>query len=238
MNDSLQIPSVTGIDLELKVAGPGGRSYAFVIDWHIRLVVALAWLVGFGLLYSGTLNFFDAEGRDATEALIVFAPAVIIYFLYHPILEVLMGGRTPGKRIAGIRIVTTDGGVPGVGALLIRNILRLLDSLPTVYVIGLACTVFTRQSVRIGDLAAGTLLVYDEAEKVGAMDDLNSGAIQRLGLDQAELIRDLVDRWPKLNTAVRRELAAKLLTKAGASPSAAATEDELLQALRQQLNSP
>ena len=235
MNDSLHIPSVTGIDLELRVAGPGGRSYAFVIDWHIRLILALAWFVGMGLLYSGADGFFDFEDSDSREVFIVIVPAMIIYFLYHPILEVLMAGRTPGKRMAGVRIVTTSGDVPSVGALLIRNILRLLDSLPSVYVIGLVCTMFTRQSVRIGDLAAGTLLVYDDAEKIDAADELNSGTIQRLGLDQAELIRDLVARWQALDAPVRRDLAVKLLSRAQAPPRASATEADLLDALRQQL---
>src|SRR5690606_15820326 len=41
MDGTLKIPSVTGIDVELRIAGPGGRSYAFVIDWHIRVLVAL-----------------------------------------------------------------------------------------------------------------------------------------------------------------------------------------------------
>ena len=86
---------------------------------------------------------------------IVVLPSLALYFLYHPILEVLMKGRTPGKRIAGVRLVKRDGGVPGVGALLIRNVFRLIDSLPFAYCIGLATTI--RQQHRTYPARAPTL---------------------------------------------------------------------------------
>ena len=147
---------VTGVDLTLNIAGPGNRSYAFVIDWHIRLLLSGAWLIlaSFALKLS-----LSARSQDALLSLL---PAAILYFLYHPILEVSMRGSTPGKRIAGIRIVTRNGGVPGTAALLIRNVFRLIDSLPTLYVIGLVSCFVTANRIRIGDMAAGTLLVLDD----------------------------------------------------------------------------
>src|SRR5690606_4225634 len=96
--------------------------------------------------------------------LVVVLPATALYLLYHPVLEVLMRGRTPGKRMAGVRIVKRDGGVPGSVALLVRNIFRLIDFLPFFYFVGLVTTMLTRHCVRLGDIAAGTLLVYDEAD--------------------------------------------------------------------------
>ena len=60
-----------------------------------------------------------------------------MYFLYHFALEIAMHGRTPGKRMAGIHIVTREGGSPGAGALLTRNVFRLVDSLPLLYGVGL-----------------------------------------------------------------------------------------------------
>src|SRR5690606_31687326 len=58
MDGTLKIPSVTGIDVELRIAGPGGRSYAFVIDWHIRVLVALAWIIASAFVYFGSVNAF------------------------------------------------------------------------------------------------------------------------------------------------------------------------------------
>jgi len=63
------------------------------------------------------------------------------------------------NRSAGIRIVTRAGAPPGAGALLVRNIFRLIDSLPVAYGVGLTLMVLTRESLRCGDMAAGTLLV-------------------------------------------------------------------------------
>ncbi|MDP9007127.1 MAG: RDD family protein [Pseudomonadota bacterium] len=92
-DDRLTVHSVTGVDLTLSIAGPGTRSYAFVIDWHIRLLLASAWLLLAYYVFHMTLNL------KTPGALLSVLPAAIIYFLYHPILEVAMQGRTPGKRM-------------------------------------------------------------------------------------------------------------------------------------------
>ena len=75
-----------------------------------------------------------------------------------------MRGRTPGKRIAGMRIVARDGELAGVGALLMRNVFRLIDSLPLSTASAWSRPWSTREHVRIGDMAAGTLLVYERAD--------------------------------------------------------------------------
>ena len=61
MDNRIDIASATGVDLHLNIAGPGARSYAFVIDWHIRLLLALAWLALVALLLFGEIGFFNAE---------------------------------------------------------------------------------------------------------------------------------------------------------------------------------
>ena len=170
MEDQLKIQSVTGADLEFDIAGPGGRSYAFIIDWHIRFLVATAWYLAVALFYEGPGEWFDVDEVSATTFFYVAAlPSMIIYFLYHPVLEIAMDGRTPGKRFAGVRIVTHEGQSPDVMSHLIRNAFRLVDSLPGVYMIGLVTTVFTNNSVRFGDLAAGTLLIYDPISEKEAL---------------------------------------------------------------------
>jgi uncharacterized RDD family membrane protein YckC len=214
----LKIPSVTGVDLELRIAGPGGRSYAFIIDWHIRLLAALAYVFSATLIYARPFGGSPAAPGQTDYFFVVAAPALAIYFLYHPVLEVAMKGRTPGKRIAGVRLVKRDGGIPGIGALLIRNVFRLVDSLPTVYVVGLTATMLTREAVRVGDIAAGTVLVYDEATDAGDAEILPARAVKRLGLQQAEIVRDLLGRWDELAPATRSELARHLIARLGRNP--------------------
>lgn len=235
MDGTLKIPSVTGIDVELRIAGPGGRSYAFVIDWHIRVLAALAWMITSAFLYSGSIDAIgSADANPFDVGLIVVLPAAVIYLLYHPVLEVLMRGRTPGKRMAGVRIVKRDGGVPGIGPLLVRNLFRLVDSLPFLYIVGLVTTMLTKQCVRIGDIAAGTLLVYDQGD-ADAFDNAPSrGGVERLGLERAELVRDLIARWPELRQEARAELARRLLEREGAVPEGLG-DDELRERLEQLL---
>jgi len=215
MNDALTIQSITGVDVEMRIAGPGGRSYAFVMDWHIRLLLALTWFILGTVLLTGGLTFGD-DLDDATSASFVFVvvlPATALFFLYHPVLEIVMQGRTPGKRIAGIRIVTLSGDVPGVGAILIRNILRLVDSLPGVYAVGLAAAVLTPRSVRIGDMAAGTLLIYEEDTPQDTFSQVHGDAIAKVGLENLQLIRELIERWPELEIDVRVELGRNMLRR-------------------------
>ncbi len=216
MDDALNIPSVTGVDLEYKIAGPGGRSYAYVVDWHIRILLVLAWFVLGSLIYSGGIAWVGSDDI-AYEGFLFFVilPPAAIYFLYHPILEIIMQGRTPGKRTAGIRIVTQAGDVPGVGAILIRNVLRILDSLPFVYAVGLVATMITKQSVRVGDMAAGTLLVYETPTDKVSIAQLQGDAIASLGLGKIELVQELLDRWPELAPDTRVELGQKLLARLG-----------------------
>ena len=231
MDPILRIESVTGIDVELKIAGPGARSYAFIIDWHIRFIIAAAWFLGGSLLFGRVLQVPQVS---TAYAYFVAIPSLAIYLLYHPVLEVLFRGQTPGKRRAGVRLVAlADGGAPGVGALLIRNVFRLIDSLPLLYAIGLATTMLTKYAVRIGDIAAGTVLVYDADEKAPAFERLSAQAVERLGLANAELVRELLDRWSQLGLDARARLASELLAKIGVE--AGANDDAGLRAQLEEL---
>ena len=82
-----------------------------------------------------------------------------------------MDGRTPGKRMTGLRVLTPEGHVPTTGALLTRNVFRIIDSLPGFYVVGLLFVIFGPKHQRFGDLAAGTVVALERApflEKTGA----------------------------------------------------------------------
>jgi uncharacterized RDD family membrane protein YckC len=231
MDSIVRIPSVTGVDIELKIAGPGGRSYAFIVDWHIRFLAAAAWFLSAGTLFTGTLFFTTSErSSEPGFVFIVVLPALAIYFLYHPILELALRGQTPGKRIAGVRVVAlAHGGAPGTGAIMIRNVFRLVDHLPFLYGIGLVTAIATRHAVRVGDIAAGTVLVYDEAPSSELLDQIGGG-VQRIGVAQAQLVRELLDRWPGIAPAVRAKLAADLLAKLGVAASVDADDDDVLRA--------
>jgi len=221
-SSDLQIDSVTGIDVSLAVAGPGARAYAFVIDWHIRIVLALAWYTLGTLLYNGRLSLAPPAGLHTRWFVSVLAPSLAIYFLYHYVIELVLRGSTPGKRMAGVRVVARDGGVPGAGALLLRNVFRLIDSLPTLYGVGLITVVLSRNNLRIGDMAAGTVLVFERAD---AQLPATSGSA-RLDAAGAELVTELLQRWATLAPAARVRLARALLARYGVTPEESMGADE------------
>jgi uncharacterized RDD family membrane protein YckC len=222
---ALSIDSATGIDVSLPLAGAGARAFAFLIDWVIRLLLALAWYCAGALIYNGELSLAPPPETDARWSVGVVAPALAIYFLYHYALELIMRGRTPGKRMAGVAIISRDGSTPGVGALLIRNVFRLIDSLPVLYGLGLIAVIATHEHRRIGDLAAGTVLAYDSPAPITDATGVSAAYAQHDALT-AELIAELLGRWPQLTAEARRELALQLLTKQGMPAELLAAADE------------
>jgi uncharacterized RDD family membrane protein YckC len=210
--DSLIVTSPTGVDVELAIAGPGSRAYAFLIDWHIRLLVALTWYVAAAYKLTGVP--YLAAGSPPSSFAIAGIPALAIYFLYHPLVELAMRGRSPGKRMAGVRVVNRQGGTPSTLAVLIRNAFRLIDSAPALYGIGVCMTIFTAQRVRLGDLAAGTLLVHDGETDAQALKQLGSLSLNpSLDAGTLALGNDLLLRWNDLQPERRRELARELLRR-------------------------
>src|SRR4030088_1282625 len=199
----LVVDSVTGIDVSLPVAGPGARAYAFLVDWHIRVILALGWFVLGALLYNGRFSLSPPLTNDVRWFGAVVAPALAIYFLYHHAVELAMRGSTPGKRMAGVRIVARDGGAPSAGALLTRNVFRLVDSLPLFYGVGLITGVLTRGKLRIRDRAAATLLVFEHSDArlpTRASDAHRVGGLDAAG---AEIVAELLERRPAPPPAAR-----------------------------------
>jgi len=157
------VPSATGVDARIMLAGPGARSFAFLIDWLIRTGLSMVYVVVAALLIFGNIDFEIDPDKETLWYLAGATPATAIYFLYHLILEPLMSGRTPGKRLAGVRVLTPEGLVPTTGALLTRNVFRIIDSMPLFYVVGLLFVFFSKRHLRLGDLAAGTVIAMDRA---------------------------------------------------------------------------
>lgn len=219
MSEQISITSAGGVEVRLDLVALGGRSFAFIIDWHIRFLFALTWFFFGVLFFTGGLSVENApELGDTGNAFfyLVVLPSVAIYFLYHPVLEIAMQGRTPGKRMAGIRIVGKDGRSASGGAILLRNIFRLIDSLPSFYVLGILVCLFNKQHLRIGDMAAGTVLIYEEKASKKRIDMIvGDNASHRLSTQQRELVAELLERWKTLEAATRKQLAVDLLHKYG-----------------------
>lgn len=219
IQDELHLTSADATEVNLPIAGIGSRSYAFLIDWHIRVILALAWLVGTAAILGvlGDQGFWDEifESMGTLAFYIIILPTSIIYFLYHPILEVALKGRTPGKRAAGIRVVTTEGQTPDASALLVRNIFRLIDSLPIMYAVGIVCVMLSPRQVRIGDMAAGTLLAHEKKSTRAAFERFAAQSAGSMDLPAMEVAQDLLKRWDTMDPEKRAQIGVKLIRSQG-----------------------
>jgi uncharacterized RDD family membrane protein YckC len=186
-----------GILLELRPAGLPARCYAFLIDVVVRLVIAIAF-----------------EMAASTAGGIGFGLTLILIFAlewFYPVLfELSRWGATPGKRSLGLRVVMDNGLPVTPAASLTRNLLRVADFMPLLYAFGVVCILLRRDSKRLGDLAAATLVVYQPKPAaripVGAIAPL-APAIALTPRDQAAVIA-LAARATRLTTARVDELAA------------------------------
>lgn len=144
------------VELHLELGGVGSRFLAGFID----SLAQLALIAGLGLAagYSRWAITGDPTKIGMNVAIVVFSSMLII-IAYYIIFELAWGGQSPGKRMAGLVVVRDDGGPVGLSESAVRNILRIVDILPVYYTLGMAFIFLTRKCKRVGDLAAGTIVI-------------------------------------------------------------------------------
>lgn len=212
MTQSLDLTTPTGVSLNLPIAGAGSRSYAYIIDWHIRIVVALLWILGWTWVFSPqALGNLQESSRSSILWLITFPS--LFYTLYHPVVEVIMNGNSPGKNIAKIACVTTEGQSPSIGQILLRNFMRIIDSLPFLYTVGTISVVMTKEHVRLGDMAANTRVISLAEDSDKALAKLNQIENANINHEDAEFIQQLLARWGALSKDKQRAMASNMLAR-------------------------
>lgn len=158
--DRISIATPEGIHLDVTLAGLGSRFVAFLVDqfiqWTIVFALALAIIAGAGSADS------DLEGTAGTLVGALFFLVLFLSQFGYPILfESMASGRTPGKRVTGLRVVEVGGRPIGFRAGVIRNVMRIVDSLPGLYLIGIVTILTSKRNQRLGDMAAGTIVVLE-----------------------------------------------------------------------------
>jgi uncharacterized RDD family membrane protein YckC len=167
--DQLNIDTPELVEIEMPLAGIGSRFIALLIDY-------LIW--GAALLVLGLLAAFllpDIEAFSKLSAQWAVAIVIFIIFLcnwgYFTLFEAFWNGRTPGKRLARIHVIQRSGRAIGLIESMARNFVRFIDQIPFFYAVGVISIFVTRQHQRLGDLAAGTLVVSDRAFEEPAWGD-------------------------------------------------------------------
>lgn len=161
--DTLQsVELADGVEIRLRMAGPLPRAGAYLIDLIIR--GAIMSVVSFVMIYGGVV-----VGENVVAGLLMLA-WFLIDWLYPVIFETGKRGATPGKRVAGLRVVQASGSPITMGQAVIRNFLRFIDGMPMfTYVIGLTSCLATKRFQRLGDLAAGTVVIYSKPQLMPVM---------------------------------------------------------------------
>lgn len=220
--DRLSVATPEGVDLELSLAGLGSRFIAGVADLCLK-----------GLLIGLAAILLAAAASGGVAAAIFIAFAFLVYWLFDVPFEVLAAGRTPGKRFTGLRVVTAGGAPVGLRESLTRNLVRLLDGPASFYVAGSLAILLTRHNQRLGDLAAGTLVLRERraADRVArAPMPAHIGPAARAAYDVSSVsasdlstVRAFLERRDGLEQGARAALAADLAARlapkvAGAPP--------------------
>ena len=157
--DRISIATPEGVDVQLTLAGVGSRFIAAVIDQLIQWAIIIAGTVGLALV--GGEGAVDDSDSAAVAIAFFVALVFVVQFTYDVLFETLASGRTPGKRWTGLRVVRTTGAPVGFVTSAVRNLLRLVDALPGMYAVGIVAVLVSSRNQRLGDMAAGTLVVRE-----------------------------------------------------------------------------
>lgn len=154
MNEQLSIETPEQIDLSFQKAGIGSRFYAALIDTGLLTLIAL---VGYYVNRNFIMELGETLGNwlGALGVIIVFA----LFWGYYMVFEVTTNGQSLGKRALGLRVIKEEGYPIGFADSAIRNLVRIVDFLPFFYGAGLLAMLINKDWRRLGDLAAGTLVV-------------------------------------------------------------------------------
>jgi uncharacterized RDD family membrane protein YckC len=151
LDTTRRVATPEGIELTLRLAGPVPRALAWAVDFLLRAVLVL--------VVSLIASRFGRAGTG-----VVLITAFFVEWLLPAWFEAMWGGQTPGKRMFRLAVLNDDGTPVRWPGALTRNLLRAADFLPFLYGVGLITMLMNRDFKRLGDLAAGTVVVY-QAEK-------------------------------------------------------------------------
>jgi uncharacterized RDD family membrane protein YckC len=163
-SDQLSIETPELVAIEMPLAGIGSRFIALLVDY-------LIWSAGFvvlfflGLLLLPAISTFSRISSQWAVAIVIFI-VFLVNWGYFTFFEAFWNGRTPGKQVARIRVIQRSGRAIGLFESMARNLLRYVDQFPfPLHLVGVVSMFVTRQHQRLGDLAAGTLVVRDSEEE-------------------------------------------------------------------------
>ena len=242
--DQLQIDTPEQIALELPLAGIGSRFLAIAIDTLLQTALYVIGGIVLAVLVPAGIVSFSGFPSTIGPALAIFF-LFCVYWGYFAIFEALWKGQTPGKKLAGIRVIKESGRPITAFESIARNFLRAVDGLPGIYGVGLVCMMLNQQHRRLGDYVAGTIVVHEKATQdvkptwnMSKQEPPAAPEIAQISPDDLVLIETYLHRrWDfdadvRIRTAV--QIAERIKAKTGIQSEPGQHVDDFLERIARQ----
>lgn len=240
--DQLNIDTPEQVEIEFAVAGLGSRFVAVLLDHLIQAGFYFVFILFGAIVFGALANRINLLGKWVIAGFI--ALNFLLLWGYYTLFEAFWHGQTPGKHIMKLRVIKDSGRQITLFEAMSRNLLRIIDYLPAFYLAGVITMLCTKRNQRLGDLAAGTIVVhersdeqplliergtsiipaqfasgYDPLASVAAAQDASSlpaDAVAKLGADDLLLIESFFARALDLSLPTRAEIAARVAAQMAA----------------------
>ncbi|MFY9560069.1 MAG: RDD family protein [Terriglobales bacterium] len=235
--DQIRIDTPEQIQLEFPLAGIGSRFLALALDTVIQVLLYIAGtfalIAGAGLL-KNLPNYFAWIPENWAAALVILF-LFSVYWGYFAFFEIIWKGQTPGKRLTGIRVIKDSGRPINVYEAIGRNLMRVVDWLPGMYITGVVSMMISRQNRRLGDHVVGSVVVHDKRPEQIRPDwssahsaTQSNPAISKITPDELVLIETYLQRRLDLDPSTRDTTAYKIATRITAKTGIERAPDQSL----------
>jgi uncharacterized RDD family membrane protein YckC len=213
---TIETPEQTQLDFD--IAGIGSRFLAMAIDALIQIAATVF------VVLVGALLFLVVWKIRQPSTLWIAAISILCFFVlfygYFAIFEAIWNGQTPGKRSVGIRVIKDSGRPITPAESVARNLLRIVDQLPTLYATGIVSILLSKQNKRLGDFVAGTIVVREHSlAKSRPVWQTSPPAVnvtygsERLTAEEFALVEAFLNRRNELDPYVRYQMASQIAAK-------------------------
>lgn len=212
MSRVIAVITPENVRIEYELAGLASRAGAAIVDTLLQALILIL-IIAAKLLLAKYDKWPASPWTNAALGIAMF----LAWYGYYVYFETIWNGQTPGKRRAGLRTIM-EGGLPiHLAGSAIRNLVRVIDFLPVMYGIGALAILFGSKNKRLGDIAAGTLVIKEMDEWISESlsnaeyeDSHGIPNIQSITPDEFEAIRRFIERLPELDAGIREPLAARI----------------------------
>ncbi|MGB6205452.1 RDD family protein [Mycobacterium sp.] len=205
-----QVVTGDAVVLDVPIAQLPVRAVGALID---IVVIVIGYLVAL-MLWAVTLTQFD----DAVTAAIIIIFTVLVFVGYPVIFETATRGRSVGKLVMGLRVVSEDGGPERFRQALFRGLASVVEIWMLLGSPAVICSMLSPKAKRIGDVFAGTVVISERGPKLGPLPLMPpslawwAASLQLSGLrpEQAEIARQFLARAPQLDPRLRDQMAYRI----------------------------